>query len=146
MPSVVDQDVEPRNFLPEPTPKLAISLITDEYSERLVLKGPTFLPYIKSVQMTPWTEILPPHFEATRAKYTHLQNMNFSPNKLLEMPMVNVKVMRPFPNALTRFSGIEENLQRVENIRGAGSIRGGRLRRPGCPIAATTGSAKGAGA
>src|SRR5262249_35611815 len=134
--AIVDQHIQPGHLRLDLLPEAAVALIANEDLGPFVFIGLAGTLYVNAVDVTLGAEILPPHPEASAAIDADFQQVQFSASELLQVTMVNIEVMIPFPNAWAFGVRIEVLAQRVRlHLR---RCRGNRSQRalPSAPCAA----------
>jgi hypothetical protein len=111
MSTVVDHNVE--NWIPlaEPPPKIAIGLVTDEHSSRLVLVLLRTGLDVQSDDVAAIAEVISPHFEGTAAIDADLEQGRFLADELRKMPFVGLEIMSPLRDAPAFRASIEVVLE-----------------------------------
>src|SRR5688572_2946223 len=113
MTAVVDDNIDARNGATKTIPELPVSLIANKHFGLLV---GVFLARglnVDAVKPALRAEIRLPHIQAAAAEDAYFKHVHLSPDKFAEMPMINVEVVRPFPNASASSPGIKELTKRI---------------------------------
>jgi hypothetical protein len=124
MSAVVDQDVKPGDLPLHLLPESAVGLIANEDPGVIVFESLAILSYIDPVDSAPRAKIFSPHVETAAAIHADFQHVDFFPDEFLKVPMVDVEVVRPLPDAPAFSVRIEKFLKRVGEAVLAYSVRG----------------------
>jgi hypothetical protein len=113
MATVVDHDVDLWDIPFEPLPEGPVCLVADEDFHGAVFVGFAGRFDVYAVNVARWSEIVPPHFQTSTAVNADLQEVNLSAPEFAEVPVIDLKIMIPFPNATPLSVGLEEPPQRI---------------------------------
>src|SRR5215467_11359829 len=102
-----------RYFLFEASPEVPVRLVADVYVHRRGLIGFANRLDVYTVDSTRRTEVGLPHFQATAAVDSDLNNVHLGAPKAAEMGIINIEIVIPFPYPASFFAGIEEFAQRI---------------------------------
>src|SRR5436309_2126584 len=99
MASVVNDDVENRDLLPEAPPEITVGLISNEYAHRI-----TFVSFagrfdVDAIYFAPRSEVVSPHLQAAATVDADFQDVCIASAKTVEVAVVDLKVVVPLPNS-----------------------------------------------
>jgi hypothetical protein len=108
--AIVDEDVNPRMLMLESLPEPAIRLVAYRDARPIVLVHPARFLDVDAVDLALRAEILSPHRKAASAVNPDFEHVHLASHELAEMPMVELEVVDPFPDARTLPVGLEVRL------------------------------------
>jgi hypothetical protein len=80
-------------------PEVLVRLIPYEYSGSVIFIRAASRLDVDSVDVRLVAKVRVPHTEASAAEDPDLEDMNFSPSEFRKMPVIDGKVVPPFPHA-----------------------------------------------
>src|ERR1700733_10970340 len=113
MPSIVDHDVHRTYFLFEAAPKLTVGLVSDEYTNGIVLVGFAGSLNVDADNSAFFPKIIAPHIETAAAVDANLDNDDFTASKASEMPVIYLEIVIPFINSIPSAMCLEVFMQLV---------------------------------
>src|SRR5882672_590624 len=105
--AIIDQNINSGHRSPKRLPEVAILLVTNEDFDTIVFIAPAGFFDVDAINMAVLAKILPPHLQASTAENANLNNVNFAPDELAEVSMINVEIMLPFPDPTADSVGVE---------------------------------------
>jgi hypothetical protein len=111
--TIVYDDVECRHFAKEFLPETRIGLVPDEDVDAVPLVNAASRLEIDSIKLGTGTEILSPHLEASAAEDSDFDDINTPPDELMEVSVVDIKVVPPLPDARPSQMSVKEGLELV---------------------------------
>src|SRR5262245_21049538 len=123
MTAVVDDNIKRRDAGANVTPKSAIRLVAHENLNAVSLVNLACRFKVNPVDSSLTSKILAPHVKATAAIDADLKDMDLLTAKAMEMPVIDVEVVLPFPNSGALFSIVKKIPQRISGALLTGSRR-----------------------
>src|SRR4051812_21335874 len=98
MTAIIDHHIDRFISLAKRSPELAVRLIADGDFRLLILVGSTLRRDIDAGDAHPRTEVVTPQIEASTAVNADLHDMRVRPHEFSEVAVINVEVVKPFPD------------------------------------------------
>src|ERR1700730_7079531 len=124
MTTVIDDDVDVRNVPFEAVPKAAVCLVTDEHFHSIVFVCLAGRLDVYAIDVARGSEVIFPHFQASTAVDADLQDVNSLASESTEVPVIDVKIMIPFPDTVALFAGLKKFSQGIRQLQSVLCLRG----------------------
>jgi hypothetical protein len=107
MAAIVDKDVDGGRLLPKCPPESRVGLVPDANGDTRAFERPASFMNVDTRDVASGSEILPPHIEAAAAQDSDLDQVDLLADEFLEMTVIDVEVVAPFPDASPFFVRVE---------------------------------------
>src|ERR1700730_6122346 len=124
MTTVIDDDVDVRNVPFEAVPKAAVCLVTDEHFRSIVFVCLAARLDVYAIDLACGSEVIFPHFQASTAVHADLQDVNSLASESTEVPVIDLKIMIPFPDTMALFASLKKLSQGVRQLQNVLFLRG----------------------
>ena len=113
MTTIIDDDIDVRCFPFESLPKAPVCLVTDAYFHGVVFVCLAGRLDVDTVNSARGPEVILPHFQTSTTVDADFQDVSFLAPESAEVPVIDLKIMAPFPDAMTFLVGLKEHSQRI---------------------------------